>query len=318
MRSSKKPAPKKAPRPAFPADHPHAEVITDALVRAGAAQTLPDLYDAWLKLKLAASSAAAQRKQEELALSQRAEYVLRSLEAARALEPAAPAKKPKGKKGALAKDGGLADFERKAEAELAAARRALAERNAREEALFSEEIARVQAQLRKRVELSLRMQPPQVTLFAQPVGSSHSLVQLARPEPEAALLLCFLLSGRLPTRAEAFFDDAVDDLSEPPPRFYPEEGLSQVRLASADDEDALCADPSRHFVPFKGFFPLFIPGHDFPRFRIVNRGPLATVLAREKGGDYAELMARAHSELLSGYFIRLQVEGRIRLQLRVA
>ncbi len=285
----------------------------DALVRAEAAQTVPDLYDAWLKLKLARGQSASAFAQEEKALSQRAEYLLRSVEAARSLSgPGAS-----GGSSVLASGDPLGEFQRGAQRELEAARAALAERRAREEGVLAEQIAKVQQLLRQRVETMLALQPPQVTLLTQPVGSEQCLVQLARPEPEEAVALCLLLSGKLPTRRDAFFDDSIDELGAPPARFYVEEGVERSSFESADDEDSLVADPLRPFVPVKAFIPFRIPGHDFPRFRVVNRGPLAPVLARCASGGYQELMSRTQAELLSGYFIRLQVEGRLKLALRL-
>ncbi|MGI5862798.1 MAG: hypothetical protein ACOX6T_12170 [Myxococcales bacterium] len=303
---------------AFPPGHPQAEEVADALVRARAAETLVDLYDAWLRLRVAQAASGAARAEESERLETRASFLLKSVESARALQPAQPAQaKRKGKALKKAEDP-YAGFLAAAEAELTGARRALHERAEREEELFRRETATLQATIVERVEAILGHRKPAVEVFVQPVGSANALCHLARPgEEEAVLLLSFVLSGKLPTRYDAFFDDSVDDLALPPARFYEEDGAS-ARPASVDVEDAIVSDPARAFVPVKGMIAFRLPEREFPRFRLINRGPLAELEARESAGAaYSHLVSREAAELLTGYFIRLQVEGRLELALKI-
>ncbi len=303
---------------AFPPGHPQAEEVADALVRARAASTLVDLYGAWLRLRVAQAASAAARAEESERLETRASFLLKSVESARALRPPPPDPAKRKAKGLKKADDAYAGFLASAESELAGARRALHERTEREEELFGRETAALQAGILERVEAVLGHRRPAVEACVQPVGSANALCHLARPgEEEAALLLGFVLSGKLPTHYDAFFDDSVDDLSLPPARFYEEDGAS-ARPASVDVEDALVADPARAFVPVKGMIAFCLPERDFPRFRLVNRGPLSEVEARESAdGGYSQLLSREAAELLSGYLIRLQVEGRLELVLKV-
>ena len=64
--------------------------------------------------------------------------------------------------------------------------------------------------------------------------------------------------------------------------------------------------------------PFRLPDRDFPRFRLMNRGPVMEAEAREKGGAFSHLMSRDSAELLSGFLIKLKIEGRLDLSLRVA
>ncbi len=302
----------------FPQGHPLAEVVADALVRAQAGSTLVDLYDGLLHLRLARAQAAAERQRERERLDVRGELLLRTVESARAVQAApAQAAEPEAAGGALQKASDpLAEFLAKAEDELAQARGALEERARREEEFFAGQVAQLEAALRERVDSMLAAHRPALDAVVQPVGREHALIQVTRPAPDDAVLIGFVLSGKLFTRYDAFFDDAIDDLSLEPARFYAEEGNPCARLPDVDAEDALCAEPGRAFVPAKGHISFRVPGHDFPRYRLVNRGPVAEVQARAAGGEYAPLMPRAAAELLSGYLLRLKLEGRLEVALR--
>jgi hypothetical protein len=305
---------------AFPGAHPLSEHVRDALVRVGAAQTLVDLYDGWLKLRLSRASASAERAAEAERLTLRAEYVLKSVANARQVgvrEDGAPAERLKRRARAVERSDPFAEFVSAAQAELLAARDALRARGLREERLFERELASVKAKLRARVQANLERSRPTVRAEVRPVGRDRSLVHVARPGDDEAVLLYYVLSGRLFTRYDAFFDDSVDDLSLGPARFYPDEGNECARFPSPDAEDAFCDDPRHLFLPVKGMMPFRIPGHDFPRFRLVNRGPMAEVEARSGPDPYTHLMPRAAAELLSGYLIRLKVERRLEVVLQV-
>jgi hypothetical protein len=290
--------------------------VADALARARVAETLVDHYDAWLKLRLARSGAQAERQREAERLEQRASLVLGTVETARHIAPASSAP-AKGRALAQRADP-LGEFVEQAQAELAAARRALEQRGRAEEHAFDEALTKVRSSIVGLARKTLAHYRPRLEVTMQPVGAERSLVHLGRPSPDDAVLLCYLLTGKLFTRYDAFFDDAVDDADLPPPRFYAEEGNPVARLPTIDDEDALSFEPERLFVPFKGFIPFRVAGQDFPRFRIVNRGPVAEVEARQAGGAYQALMARADAELFTGWLLRLNVEAKLELALTVA
>ena len=214
-----------------------------------------------------------------------------------------------------AREKALRDAHAGARRDLAQAQALLAARAADEERLFTEEIESVRQRILDRAGAMARCVPPRLCAQVQSVGRERVLLHLERPEADAALLWSYALAGTLPTRYDAFFDDAVDDLALPPARFYAEEGNATARPDGADAEDAVALDPGRRFAPVKGMIAVAIPGHDFPRFRIVNRGPLAQVEARERGGAYQTLLSRAAAELFTGYLINLRVERRLDLSL---
>ncbi len=294
-------------------------VVRDPRVEAALAHArgdnLVDLYDAWRELRLAHAAASAERARAREQLEVRAETVLRSVESARQLGPAS-AGPDTGHE--LSAPDPLAEFLVASQQELAAAREELDARTLDEERLFATEIESLRARLLAKAELLLAHHRPRLEVQVQPVGRERSLVHLGRLEEQDVVLVGFLFTGKLLTRWDAFRDDAVDQVGEEPARLYAEENSTKVRYDRLEDEEAVFDDPGTRFLPARGVLPLRAPGHAFPRFRLINRGPVIEAQARSEGSGYEALMPRASAELLSGYFIRLKVDGKIELKLSVA
>jgi len=300
---------------------PGLEGVRGALVRAQS-HDLADLYDAWRELLVAQGGAVAARVRELEALDVRAQMVLRSVESARSLIAGPPkARKRRGGKvheGVLASADPLAGFVAESQREIEAASAALARRAIEEERFFAAQIARVKQRLRQRTEALLAAHRPRLEARVQPVGRDRSMIHVSRPEPQELLLFAWAATGRLFTRYDAFSDDSVDQLGLEAARFFAEEGLENVRFERPEDEEAYLDAPDRVFLPVKGMLPLCVPGHAFPRFRLINRGPLMELEAREQGGPWEHVMPRASAELFSGWLIKLKIDKRIELSLRVA
>jgi hypothetical protein len=288
------------------------EGVSDALARAQG-ENLVDLYDAWRSLIIAQAGAAADRAREADRLNVKAQTVLKSVESARELsaQVVTPGSTD------LTRADPLAEFVAGAQMELDEARAALAHRREEEEAFFAAQIEQIKRRIKHRADSLLAHHKPWVQAQVQPVGKDRSIVHLTRPEAQDLVLLAYLVSGRLFTRYDAFLDDSVDELSLEPARFYAEEGNARVRFDSLEEEEAFLDEPERLFWPVKAMIPLRVPGHDFPRFRLINRGPVMEAQAREKDGAWEHLMPRTSAELLTGLFIKLKIDGRIELLLGV-
>ena len=74
------------------------------------------------------------------------------------------------------------------------------------------------------------------------VGAGGRRLLLAERD-EDALLLLWVLQGRLATRWGFFSDDAVDDLQRGPSRLYPDVGLTSAQLYPADAEAKTTGEP---------------------------------------------------------------------------
>ncbi len=304
----------------FLAGSPLAGEVEEALVRARAAALLEDLYDARGRLVRASQALAAERAQEIARIERKSEIFLNSVATARALaqgDSAAPHQAPGARAAPIEKRAAdpYAAFLGSAERELAAARAQLDARAAKERELFTAEIARASDAIARCAQSMLAVHAPRAALSIQTVGRTHAVAWMDRPTPDDAVLLCYLLSGRLPTHYDALFDDALDDLALVPATFFAEEGFV-ARPSSDDEAEALCQQPDRAFVPFKAMIPFRLPDRDFPRLRFVNQGPVLQLVAREARGNYESLMPLATAEAVAGLLIRLQVEGRIALEFK--
>jgi hypothetical protein len=318
-------------------------------------ENLQAIYAAWLELRLKRAAASATRRQEHERLSTKAEYLLNTVAAARDLPagvtPAESAKdesksaskakgksksksaskskaKPKSKSKSKSEPDSKSDssaltaldplqaFHAQARAELEKAQASLNEREQREESAFQAQEEQLQALLRDRVDAHLKVHKPKLALTVHPVGKERVLIQVERPNDEDAMLLLRLLRGQLPTRWGFFSDDAVEDPIRGPARLYPDIGVQDVWPSDADAEDDAVARPGA-FSPVRVQLPFSVPGFEFPRFRLVHRGPVAEFESRRRGEPYGPLMPREDGEKLTGYLLRLKLAGTLELELEV-
>lgn len=292
-----------------------------ALAVALESESLQALFSAWLELRLQRAQVLAQNARELDQLDQRAQLVLKAVEAARNLPEAAVAPKKRTKRSKASKlpalPDGLAEFHRQAEAELANARKDLRQRMEAEARETTKLEARVRRALLARADQHLAIHKPRIQLTVHPVGKAQALLEVAAFGDEDAVLLMRLLSGKLPTRWGFFADDAVEDLARGPARLYPDEGNAELWPAHAEAEDAILF-PGGDFVPARQQIPFAIAARAFPRFKLVHHGLIAQVEARHDGEPYSHLLRREDGELLAGYLLRLRVAGKLELLLNVA
>jgi hypothetical protein len=287
-----------------------------ALAIALESESLPALYEAWLALRLERASARAALTREQEQLTRKADYLLKTVAAARDL-PAAPGPKATSGKGrGLVQVDPLAAFHAEAQKELDAAGKALRQRAVREEKSARAQDARVRKALLQRADAHLAIHKPRLAVTAHPVGSTQVMLELARFGDEDAVLLTRLLHGRLPTRWGFFADDTTEDLARGPARFYADEGVTALHPADADAEDSVLHGAG-DFLPVRGLIPFSVPGKPWPRFRLVHHGPIAQVEARRVGAGYAQLMPREDGELFTGHLLRLKLAGKLELTLAV-
>lgn len=281
-------------------------------------ESLPALYEAWLAVRLAHAEQRATLDRERVQLARKADYLLKTVQAARDLpQGALPSVPPRGRKPkALAPVDPLAAFHAEARAELAAAEKALASRASTQARASKALEARVRKALQERADAHLRIHKPRLAITAHPVGAAQVMLEVARPGDEDAVLLTRLLHGRLPTRWGFFADDATDDLARGPARFYADEGLVELHPPDADAEDAILFGPG-DFLPVRGQLAFSVPDRPWPRFRLVHHGPIAQVEGRRAGEPYAHVLRREDGELLTGYLLRLKLAGKLELQLTV-
>jgi hypothetical protein len=286
-----------------------------ALARLRALETLESGYEAWLELKLEHAAFRARVGEERARLDQQGSFLLGAVRAA-GLAPAPKPTESGAETGLVPPAAQAGDFLRDAEAKLAVAREALARREAEEEARYSEAFAELRATLRDRARRYLEASPPRLTLLLRRVGAERSILHLERLSGDTPVLLCFLLTGRIPTRHGFLLDDSTEDVALPPAPLYPEEGVApaEVRPDAAGLEARVRG--AGEVVPLKGFLPVFVPrvggGEDF--FRLLQRGAVLEVEVAE-GAAFRNILTREEAERFAGHLLRLKLEGRIDLEL---
>lgn len=288
-----------------------------ALARAGQ-QTFAAAYDAWLVLKLERGAALRSRIEEAARLDGEAAYLVGSVEAARGLGAAGAAGASTDSLAPTATDP-LAAYAASARSRLELATEELRARGQLEETEADQRDAALRARIEALADRAATRYRPALSLeVARLGGGSQVIVHVRQPSDDDALLLLRLLHGKLPSRYGFLRDDATDELGQPAPRFYPDEGLvpAQLTPATPEAEDALYDLPGR-FLPVRTVLPVSLPGQATPRFRLVHRGPVLELEGRTTG-PYEHRLPREVAELFTGHLLRLKLEGRLELSIAFA
>ena len=279
------------------------------LARMRSLETLETAYEAWLELKREHDAARERFQEERERLDQQGSFLIGAVRAA-GVEP-----KPGGEAGlvpASAADG----FLRQAEERLSRTREDLGKREAESEAVFQKAFSEIRATLTERIQRYLSASRPSLKLLLRKVGATRSILHVARVGADEALLLCYLFSGRIPSRYGFLFDDSTEDVALAPAPLYPDEGVtaSEVRPNAAALEARLRAPGE--VLPLKGFLPLFVPrpegGEHF--FRMLQRGPVMEVEVAE-GEVFRNILSREEAERFAGHLLRLKLEEKIELEI---
>ena len=283
-----------------------------ALARLRALETLESGYEAWLALKLEQAASRLRFREERERLEQQGSFLLGAVRAAGLAPPAGS------EPGLVAGAAPAGDFLRDAEAKLAQAREALARREAESEARHAEAFAEIRATLKDRVQRYLSASRPALTLLLRRLGAERSILHLSRVAGDTPALLCFLFTGRIPSRYGFLLDDSTEDVALAPAPLYADEGVTPetVRPDAAGLEARVRG--AGEVLPLKGFLPVFVPrptgGEDF--FRLLQRGAVLEVEVAD-GAAFRNVLSRAESERFAGHLLRLKLEGRIALDIEV-
>ncbi|RKG53862.1 hypothetical protein D7X30_30720 [Corallococcus sp. AB011P] len=297
--------------PALPArntDTPWASGPDGALGQLRALETLESAYDAWAELKRGHAASVIQFREEQARLTQQGSFLLGAVRAAGMDSGSAtPGLQPQG---------AASDFLRDAESKLARARDAVSQREAESEARYQAAFTEVRTTLLDRVQRYLQRSQPHLTLLLRRVGAERSILHVARVQPDEAVLLCYLLTQRVPSRYGFLFDDSTEDLSLPPAPLYAEESVASDAVRPDAPGLLRVIDASTDVVPLKGFIPLRVPrpggGEDF--FRLLQRGAVMEVEIAD-GPDFRSILTREESERFAGHLLRLKLEERIGLDI---
>jgi hypothetical protein len=175
------------------------------------------------------------------------------------------------------------------------------------------ELSRATAERVRRCALS---SPVPVQLWLRPVGSGRAVVHLARPSPDGAVLLCFLLSGAVPSRHGFLFDESTDQLALGAPPLYPDEGVGPEDTRPTPDALGARLLGGAEVLPVRGFIPVTLEGQGGTRrvYRFLQRGPVLE-LELLQDGAFHSVLPLDQAERVAGLLLRLRVEGRLQLEI---
>ena len=293
---------------AVPAPGQGSEGTSAALARLRSLETLETAYEAWLELKQEHGASRLRFKEERERLDQQGSFLVGAVRAA-GVEP-----KPGAEPGLM--PAGAETFLRGAEARLSQAREELARREADSEASYQKAFEEIRATIADRVRRYLEASRPRLQLLLRKVGATRSILHVARVGGDEAVLLCFLFTGRIPSRYGFLVDDSTEDVALPPAPLYPDEGVDPHGLRpDATALEARLGAPGQ-VLPLKGFLPVFIPrpagGEDF--FRMLQRGPVLEVEVAD-GATFRNILSREEAERFAGNLLRLKLEEKIELEI---
>lgn len=286
------------------------EGARSALARMRSIETLEAAYDAWLEVKLEHAASRLRFQEEHERLAQQGAFLVGAVRAAGVEASDSPALV---QAGASPLDG----FLREAEAKVTRAREVLAKQQEESETFFQDALLEARTTIRDRVRRYQEGTRPTLELVLHRVGATRTILHARRVAEDDAVLLCFLFTGRIPTRYGFLFDDSTEDVSLPPAPLYADEGVAsaEVRPDAASLEARLRGPGDA--LPLKSFLPVFVPrpggGEDF--FRLLQRGPVMEVELAE-GSTFRNVLAREEAERFAGHLLRLKLEGRIELDIQ--
>lgn len=303
-------------------------------------ETLSEAY-LWLQeVRAAHASFLVARAERVKKLDAHARYVLGSLKAARRFlddssaaeasaedhehtesvredEPAGEGGAEGGKPGreepswpvpAVRKDDPLAEMVERTRAELEQAREELDSWAKEQNRRFDEAFEAAESAVIERTESYTVHQQPMLRLEVARLAGGRCIVHMHRPSDEEAVVLCRLLAGRPPSRYDFLRDDSIETVDGPVHLAVREHGVDpeEITRGGAEAGEALVRDTNRRLLPIRAHLPVVVPGMDWPRMRLMTRGPVLELEVRTQGGDYNHLVTEEHCELFTGYLVSLR------------
>lgn len=291
-----------APRPLGP---PLQGALSERVLRS---ETLEAGYEVWEELREHHGAALARLADERRKLSLQGEFILGTVRAARDGSAAAPA--PEGSTALAVQGNGLDDYLNEASRKLEQAKKELEAAASASAAKWQEAFAMVRAELRGRVQRQLTLVKPRLRLRLRALAGDKRILHLDRVGADEAVLLCFLFTGKLPSRYGFLFDDSTDDLRETPPTLYAEEGVLPAHVRPDPHALELLLDAKSEVLPLKGMLPMRLP----MMLRLLERGPVMEAEVAD-GVVFRNVLSREEAERVAGHLLKMKLDGWLELEL---
>lgn len=280
------------PSPHVTAPRPLGPPQEAALVRA---ETIEAGYESWQELRENHKAALARLADERRKLEQQGEFILGAVRAAS--DGSSPGN-------------GLDEFLTDASKKLEQAKKELEAAAEASAAKWEETFAKVRGEIKGRVQRQLKLVKPRLRLRVRTLAGDKRILHVDRPGADEAVLLCFLFTGKLPSRYGYLFDDSTDDLRETPPTLYAEEGVLPAHVRPDPHGLQLLLDDKSEVIPLKAMLPLRLP----TLLRLVERGPVMEVEVGD-GTAFRNVLAKEEAEKIAGHLLKMKLEGWIELEL---
>lgn len=300
-----------------PVDTPRVDVAMAVPAEPGKAQlaalkqseTLESAYAVWDELRATHRSVVERFASERKRLKDEGDFMVGTVEAAkRARAPLLP-----GNDG-LVKARDADAFLKHAKEKLSASAAQLDQLARETESAYQQALTTVRHEVRSRVERYLQRVRPQVRLMLRVMPQDQRVLHVARVGPDEAVLLCFLLNGRVPSRYGYLFDDSANDVKGEPPHLYADEGVA-VDAVSPDPsglKDVLNSSPE--VLPVKACIPLLAPVEGTQKLAwLKQRGPVMEA-ELEEGDVFRHLLQVKEAEAIAAVLLKLKLEGKIELE----
>jgi hypothetical protein len=273
-------------------------------------ETLEVAYEAWAEVRAAHQSITTRFEAERRRLKDEGDFVVGTVEAAKRAEtPLLP-----GEPG-LVKASDADEFLVQAKAKLKASSEQLAQLAAKTEAAYQEAFTSMRQEVRARVERYLARVKPELRLMIRLMPNDQRVLHVSRVGPDDAVLLFFLLNGRVPSRYDYLFDDSTGDAQKAPPNLYAEEGVAEGAVAPtpADLKRLLASSPA--VLAAKACIPFVLPIDGGPSLGwFKQRGPVMEAEV-EDGDGFRNLLSGLEAESVAAVLLKLKLEGKIELEL---
>ena len=283
-----------------------------ALVQLHLIESIEQAWEAWAELRLQHAAFRARAVEELRRIEQQGSFLIGAVRAA----AQAPGSEEDGS-AALTTSGRnpLDAFLGEAEEKLERAREALQAELREDEAHFTRAFAKIQEEALLRVRRTLEKVRPLVRVRLRSIGQSRMMLHVDRVGGDDAVLLLYVMSGRIPSRYGFLFDDSTDDVALAPPPLYPDEGVGASDIRPSVETMRELVRSERTVLPVKGFIPVFVAnpagGEDF--FRLLQRGPVMEVELQD-GPQFRSLLSREEGERFAGHLLRLKMQAKIELE----
>lgn len=281
----------------------------DALGRLRSLENIEEAYLAWGELRALYQKAQAAYGAEKERIEGQGEFLLGAVRAARSFSNTG-AKEP-----GLTRPSEVDAFISKTSERLDAARKKLAGAVELSESQWAEVLAEAKSTVTSRVERTVKLAKPSLRLLLRALAQNRRILHLERLSGDAPVLVHSVLAGAVPSRYEFLFDDSTDDVSQAPAALYVEEGVVAFDARARPSRQLELLEAAQGVFPSKGMIPFRVPQPASTlHVRFLQRGPVAEAEIAD-GESWRSVLTVEEAEVIAGWLIKLQLEGKLSVAL---